>query len=130
ESFPLSTVAAFDVLAEDGSRVLVDATPHFLADHLDVAATLQQRGQGSFSLHRDRSRVHLPRTKGFPTNTEVEVALTFTATSPGPVVRAHAPEGGSVTVRQHHSLVRLPAPAFVPRVADPRIGNSSVAFFD
>ncbi len=130
ESFPLSTVAAFDVLAEEGGRVLVDATAHFLADHMDVSGTLQRRGQGTFTLHRDRSRVHLPRTRGFPTNTEIEVALTFTSTSPGALVRSHAPDGGSVTVRQHHSLVRLPEPGFAPRVADPRIGNSGVTFFD
>ncbi|MDH3290719.1 MAG: zinc-dependent metalloprotease [Gemmatimonadota bacterium] len=130
ESFPTSTVAAFKVLAEGGGRVLVDATPHFLADHMDVSGALQRRGQGTFTLNRDRSHAYLPRTRAFPTNTEVEVALTFTSTSPGAEVRSHAPDGGSVTLRQHHSLVRLPDDGFVPRLADPRVGNSGVAFFD
>jgi hypothetical protein len=130
ESFSVSTIAAFPVVAERDGRVLVDATKHLLSDHMGVGRRLRAADQGSFSLDRERSRVHLPRTKGFPTNTEIEVSLTFASESPGGIVRAHAPEGGAVTVRQHHSLVQLPDSGFTPRVGDPRIGNSAVSFYD
>lgn len=130
ESFPTSTVAAFDVKAEESGRVLVDATSHFVADHVGVIQRLEEADQGDFSLNRERSTVHLPRTKAFPRNTEVEVSLTFTSTDPGVLVRRHTPNGGALTLRQHHSLVQLPDDGYTPREADPRIGNFSVTFLD
>jgi hypothetical protein len=48
ESFPTSTVAAFDVVAEEGGRVLVDATSHFVADHILPA---EHRGRGLPHVH-------------------------------------------------------------------------------
>jgi hypothetical protein len=130
ESFPVSTAAAFDILASDGDRVLVDATAHFLTDQMEVVETLRRTGQGSFALNRDRSHAYLPRTRGFPTNTEVEVSLTFTSSQPGRIVRSHAPDAGAVTLREHHSLVELPEAGFTPRRGDPRIGNFTVPFYD
>jgi hypothetical protein len=130
ESFPTSTIASFDILAQEGGRLLVDATSHFVADHIEVARQLQQANQGTFSLSRDRSTVHLPRTRGFPTNTEVEVSLTFQSNNPGFLVRQHAPAGSAVTVRVHHSLVQLPDGDFAPRKGDPRIGSFGASFYD
>ena len=130
ESFPTSTVAAFEVLAEERSRVLVDATSHFVADHMAVAHRLEEADQGNFSLDRDRSTVYLPRTKAFPQNTEVEVSLTFTSSNPGFRIRSHAPDGRALTLRQHHSLVRLPDAGFTPRGGDPHIGVFLASFYD
>ena len=130
ESFPTSTVAAFEVMAEERDRTLVDATSHFLSDHIGVTRRLESADQGRFSLDRERSSVYLPRTRAFPQNTEVEVSLTFTSSDPGFLVRRQAPDGGAVTLRQHHSLVQLPDEGFTPRIGDPRIGNFSVSFFD
>jgi len=131
ESFPTSTVASFDILAEEEEgNVLVDATPYFLEDHVRVITQLREAEQGTFNLDRDRSTVYLPRTKAFPSNTEVEVSLTFTSSNPGPLVRSHAPDGRAVTLRQHHSLVELPDDSYTPRKPDPRIGAFGVTFFD
>jgi hypothetical protein len=130
ESFPTSTVAAFDVLAEEDGRLLVDATGHFLTDHLELARRLQQADQGTFRLSGERSTVFLPRTKGFPANTEVEVSLTFTSANAGSLVRQQAPTGAAVTLRVHHSLVQLPDDGYTPREADPRIGTFGVFFYD
>jgi len=128
ESFATSTLGAFDVLAQDGERVLVDATSFVLSDVMDVRGAL--RGQGTFVLDRDRGTVYLPRTKGFPRNTEVEATLTFMSDNPGRAVRAHAPEGRAVTLRQHLSFVELPDPGYRPRRFDPRIGLFALAFWD
>lgn len=128
ESFATSTLGAFDVLAQESDRVLVDATPFVLSDVMDVRGAL--RAQGTFALDRDRGTVYLPRTKGFPRNTEVEATLTFMSDNPGRAVRAHAPEGRAVTLRQHLSLVELPDPGYRPRRFDPRIGLFALAFWD
>jgi hypothetical protein len=130
ESFPTSTVAAFDVVAEERGRVLVDATAHFLADHMAVVRRLEGADQGRFSLDRDRSTVYLPRTRAFPQNTEVEVSLTFTSSNPSFRIRSHAPDGRALTLRQHHSLVRLPDAGFTPREGDPHIGVLLSSFYD
>jgi hypothetical protein len=130
ESFATSTIGAFEVLAEEGGRVLLDFTPHVIGDHVGVASQLRQADQGSFSLSRDRSSVYLARTRGFPRNTEIETSLTFTSDNPGAVVRRHAPDARAITVREHLSLVALPDDGFTPRRADPRIGNFTVSFLD
>jgi hypothetical protein len=131
ESFPTSTVASFKILAEEEEgNVLVDATQYFLDDHVGVISQLREAEQGTFSLDRDRSTVYLPRTKAFPTNTEVEVSLTFTSSNPGALVRYHAPDGRAVTLRQHYSLAELPDDGYTPRKPDPRIGAFGVTFFD
>ena len=128
ESFATSTVGALDVLAQEGDRVLVDATPLVVSDVMDVRGAL--RAQGTFVLDRDRGTVYLPRTQGFPRNTEIEATLTFTSDNPGRAVRAHAPEGRAVTLRQHLSFVELPDPGYRPRRFDPRIGLFALAFWD
>ena len=130
ESFPTSTIAAFDILAEENGRVLVDATGHFVADHLGIVQRFKNADQGQFSLDRERSTIYLPRTKAFPRNTEVEASLTFTSSSPGPRVRSHAPDGRAVTIRVHYSLAALPDQGYTPRRGDPRIGNFAVSFYD
>jgi hypothetical protein len=128
ESFPVSTIAALEVAAQEGDRLLVDATPFLLSDVMDVRGAL--RSQGSFALDRDRSAIYPARTRAFPRNTEIEATLTFTSDNPGRAVRAHAPEGRAVTLRQHISLVQLPDPGYRPRAFDPRIGLYAVTFWD
>src|SRR5574341_789610 len=130
ESFPTSTVAAFEILAEEGGRLLVDGTPFFASDVMNVRGALREGNQGTFALDKDRSGIYVPRTKAFPTNTEVEASLTFTSDNPGPLVREHAPDGRAVTLRTHHSLVKLPEPGYRPRPFDPRMGSFAIAFYD
>jgi hypothetical protein len=130
ESFPTSTAASWEIVASEGERVLVDATPFFLEDVMGVADRLQRTGQGTFRVDAARSRIHLERTKAFPENTEIEAALTFAGTNPGPEVLRHTPDGRSLTLREHHSFVRLPDDGFRPRTFDPRIGLFAVSFFD
>jgi hypothetical protein len=130
DAFAPSTHWGFEVVAETGARVLVDGTDFFLRDSHRIAKTLESAGQGSFQLDRSRSVFHLPRTKGFPLNTEIETLLTFTTTSPGELVRSTAASGEAVTLRVRHSLVRLPEDGYRPRVADPRVGAFGVSFKD
>ena len=131
ESFAESTLWGFKVEAEDGERVLVDATEFFLHDAHDVVGTLVRARQGSYRLDESRSAVYLPRTKGFPLNTEVEATLTFTSSdTPGNWVKGVVPAPGAITVREHHSLVQLPPPGFQPRSYDPRSSFFGIEYLD
>ena len=131
ESFPPSTVAALPLVASEGGRLLVDATDFFFRDWVDVAGTLQRSGQGSYTLARDRSGVYRPYTRGFPTNTEVDVSLTFAAAGqPGGIVSQMAPDGRAFTIRQHATLLQLPDDGYRPREMDPRVGYFGITFKD
>ena len=130
DAFAPSVHWGFEVEAETGASVLVDATDFFLRDTHGVARRIERAGQGTYKLDRSRSVFYMPRTKAFPENTEIETLLTFTSDDPGTLVRSVAASGEAVTLRQHHSLVKLPDDNFEPRVADPRIGVFGPTFND
>ena len=130
ESFAQSVIWAGGVAASSGKSVLVDATSLILRDAHYVIGRLKARDQGSFSLDKDRSAVYLPRSKAFPRNTELEVTLTFASEEPGSLVRETTPTPGSLTLRQHHSFVKLPDDGYSPRKFDPRSGYWAQTYAD
>ncbi len=130
ESVPHSTLGAYEVIGEGGGRIVADLTPLFLSDAADAKRSLKSAGLGSYTLDRERSRIHLERTRAFPANSEIEAALTFTSDEPGDAMRGHAPDARAITVRQHHSFVKLPPAGYSPRRLDPRIGAFAITFDD
>ncbi|HUP49841.1 MAG TPA: zinc-dependent metalloprotease [Thermoanaerobaculia bacterium] len=131
ESFAQSILAGFKVESSTAAGVVVDATDFFLSDAHGVARRLRDTQQGNYTLDRNRSAIHMPRTRAFPRNTEVEATLTFTTNDrPGALVRGVAPAAEAITVRQHHSFVALPEPGYRPRRQDPRVGVFGIEFYD
>ena len=133
EAFASSVLWGFTVEAETGGTVLVDVTPFLLRDAHGVADRLP----GTYRLDESRSAVHLPRTRGFPRNTELEARLTFTGDPGGGgpgfgrgSLAAVAPTARAVTVRQHHSFVELPDDGYAPRPHDPRAGFGALTWED
>ena len=129
DSFPSSVIAGLPVEADQGGRVLVDATPLFMRDAADVVGDLRRANQGAFRLDAARSGFHAPRMKAFPDNTEIETIMTFAADQPGSLVSNVTPDPQSFTMRIHHSFLRAPT-GYLPRPSDPRIGVSAVSFRD
>jgi hypothetical protein len=123
DAFAPSVHWGFDIVAESDGRVLVDATDFFLRDARNVIGQLKSRGQGKFSLDKSRSALFLDNTAAFPENVEVEATLTFLSDDPGALVKQVAATGSAITLRQHHSIIKLPDDAYRPRVSDPRIGT-------
>ena len=130
DSFAQSVLWGFKVEASEGDKVLVDATTFFLRDAHGVIETMRRARQGSFRMDEARSAFHLPRTKSFPKNTEVEVTLTFAGDEPGRLVAEVVPTAQAVTVREHFSLVELPDRNYTPRPLDPRVGFFGISFYD
>src|SRR5258708_21038032 len=92
ESFAQSVLWGFKIEAEEGDRVLVDATAFFMRDAHGVGDRLRPAKQGSYRLHGTPHALYFPRTKGFPQNTEVETTLTFTTDGdPDPSIRPTTP---------------------------------------
>ena len=130
DAFAESTLWGFEVAAEEGNRVLVDATNFFLRDVHQVTNTLQRGQQGTYRLDPTRSAFYLPNTKNFPQNTEVETTLTFTGEPTGQFVRQVVPVPEAITVRERHSFVQLPPAGFKPRVFDPRASYFGIDYMD
>ncbi|HUF04803.1 MAG TPA: zinc-dependent metalloprotease [Aridibacter sp.] len=131
ESFAKSVIWGFKIAGESAGKIVVDATDFFVRDAHGVADRLRQTNQGSYSLDDSRSAFYMPRTKGFPKNSEVEVTLTLTTKGdPGRLIRQSAPSGEAVTVRERHSLVELPNDGYAPREFDPRVSAIPISFYD
>ena len=130
ESFARSALFGFTVEAQDGARVLVDATEFAVRDAHDAAGNLRRSQQGSFTVDRQRSAVYMPNTKGFPRNTEIEVTLTLTGSTPGRYVRDVTPNPEAITIRERISLVALPEPGYKMRAADPRSAFNGISYQD
>jgi hypothetical protein len=131
DSFARSVLWGFKVEGADGDRVLVDATQFFLRDAHGVVDRLRQARQGRYKMDDSRSAFYLPRTKGFPRNSEVETIITFTTDEdPGRLLSQVTPTAQSLTVRQHHSFVELPDTKYRPRRMDPRVGAFGMEYYD
>jgi Met-zincin/Domain of unknown function (DUF5117) len=130
ESFARSALFGFTVEAQDGARVLVDATEFAVRDAHDAAGALRRSQQGTYTLDRGRSAIYMPRTKAFPRNTEIEVTLTLAGSNPGRYVRDVTPNPEAITIRERHSLVALPEPGFRMRAADPRSSFFGISYQD
>jgi len=131
ESFAVSTVWAGDVVSDtpDG-RILVDISSFLTRDVIGAADALKQAGENGFKLIPDLSIADPSAVKVFPENIEFEARQTFASDTPGPETRNIAPDARQITLIVRHSLVKLPAPGFVPRAFDPRTGTWGVIGLD
>jgi len=131
QSFATSVLWAEKIVARDpDGRSLVDLTSFLIRDAHEVAAKLESTKQGIFKLDTGRSAVDVDAFLAFPDNLEFEAILTYAGAKPGELVRGTAPTAESVTLIQHHSLIRLPDDGYTPRRFDPRAGSSPILFAD
>ena len=130
QAFAQSVLFGFKIEEETDGNLKVDFTQFLMQDMHGVVNRLASAGQGNYRLDASRSAVYLPRTKSFPENTEFEVTLTFTGTPKGGYIRSVTPSPEAVTVRQHHSFIKLPDDNYEPRIFDPRSGYNALQFFD
>lgn len=141
--FAISTVWMGDAaqILPDG-RLVVDLAPFLTSDVLGIATSLNQgsdamgtgggpvgAGKG-FHLIDKLSAADPGAVKAFPDNIELEAIQTYGSDTPGAEVSNIAPDPRQVSFTVHFSLVRLPAPGFVPRKFDPRIGGFATQTVD
>ncbi|WP_258100115.1 zinc-dependent metalloprotease [Marinoscillum pacificum] len=130
EAFAKSIVAGFKVEKEEKGKILIDITDLLLSDAHGVAQRIKRSNQGSYSLDASRSAVYLERTKNFKDNSEFEATITFKGTPSGYYLRSVTPSAEAVTVRMHHSFVRLPDDGYQKRTYDPRAGYYGITYQD
>jgi hypothetical protein len=129
ESFPSSVLAALPVVAEEPGRVLADATDFLLKD-TQIAAQLRQAQLGEWKQDGARSAFNFDRSGAFPRNTEIEALLTFASDNPARAIAAVLPDGRTLSLRVHHTFLKLPEPGYVPRRLDIRVGFIPVRYVD
>jgi hypothetical protein len=137
DAFAKSILWGFTALAESDGRVLVDLSDLVLRDAHGVADGLRP---ATYRFDRTRSAIYMERTKVFPDNTEIEVTTTLTSEGGGGRGAGPGQAGGriadvtptpsAVTVRQHHSFIRLPDGNYRPRAFDPRSGFGMAGYRD
>lgn len=130
EAFAQSVIWGFKIASEKEGRIMIDLTPMLLSDAHKVAARLKSSKQGTYKLDESRSAIYLPRTKAFPQNVEFESLITFTGTPAGSEIRSVTPSADAVSVRMHHSFVKLPDNKYTPRKFHPFSGFNSMTYQD
>jgi Met-zincin/Domain of unknown function (DUF5117) len=140
-SFPTSVLASLPIEGEREGTVLVDADSLLMRDAFDLLSQLRRpsravggaviREQSSkavdWRLDKDRSVIDLEHTGSFPLNTEVEALLTFSTESESDL---NQPDPHSLSLREHHSFVAMPAAGYQVLDQDPRVGFISTSFQD
>ena len=132
QSFAQSVIWGFKVEAATESKVLVNLTDFLLRDAMNVGITIKSNNEGNFTIDNSRSALYLPRTKNFPLNTEFESTISLVSNdgSAGKQVLSVIPSPDVMTLRMHHSFMKLPDHNYKPLVFDPRSSFSSIGYFD
>ncbi len=130
ESFARSVIWGFEDLDPSDEKTVIDATPFLLRDAHGVSARLSDGGEGEYAIDESRSAIYLPRTKGFPDNTEAEAIVTFVGEPTGPYLPTVTPDATSITVHVHHSFIRLPDDDYESLPYDPRSGVIGLSYED
>jgi hypothetical protein len=95
DSFAKSILWGFTVAGESSGRILVDATDFFMRDLVNAATRLRP---GNYRLDRTRSAFHMPNTRNFPKNTEIDMTLTFVNEQTGGGGGGGGPAQGPVAI--------------------------------
>ena len=131
EAFAQSVIWGFKIeQQQDSSKVLIDFTPFLLRDSHNLGEKLGDLDQGNYNLDESRSAIYLPNTKSFPENTEFEATITVTGKARGAEIRSVTPDPHAVTVRMHHSFIKLPDNNYKPRRFDVRSGYYPMEYMD
>ena len=130
QAFAKSILWGFVIDTEEKGSILIDISDFILRDAHDVIGTLKRTDQGNYNLEQSRSAIYDSNTKNFPENTEFEALLTFTGKPEGNYIRSVTPTPEAITVRQHHSFVKLPDSNYIKREFNPNAGVYAMSYLD
>jgi hypothetical protein len=118
-----SVAAAFEIKSRnaDTGNLLVEVTEFFVSDYAGIGDQVKPYFDDKpVSFDKDRSSV--AAVLGFPSNVEIDAALTYKASSPPIFGGEGIPDWRSVPVGVRYSLFALPSEPMMPRLADDRVG--------
>ena len=131
EAFASSILWGFPIVERKPDWVLVDASDFIMQDVHGVGRHLKRIKQGEdYKVDTSRSAIDLDWTKSFPDNTELQATITLVGNNPGEHVKSTVPDPHSITLKMHHSFIRLPDDGYRPRTHLPKSGYWSVQYQD
>jgi len=130
DGFTQSILWGGEIIASEGPTVLVDWTDFLLRDSQGIGQRLEDMEEGQFAVDQNRSAIDMSYSKNFPENTEFEALITLQGKKPGKHVSSVAPTNDIISVKTHHSLVKLPETPYKTRKYDPRSGGIPISFKD
>lgn len=135
EAFASSILWGFEIVdsGKEGGKdwVLVDASDFVLQDIHGVGRRLEAQKQGSgYAVDKTRSALDAGRSKAFPDNTELESTITLVGSKPGNHVQDTVPNPFAITLKMHHSFVRLPDDGYTARRYHPKSGYWAIQYRD
>lgn len=130
EAFANSVLYGFKIVGGGPGSHHIDMTKFLMEDRHEVAQRLKSSKQGSYKTDVSKSYIYQPRCKSFPDNTELEAVITLTGRAEGDWIQAVAVEPNIVSVRQHHSFIRLPDDNYKPRAFHPASGYGPISYED
>ncbi len=129
DAFAQSVVHGFDLITNNNDQE-IELTSFLMRDAHGVSQRLEGSKQGSYRVDLSRSAIWPEGLHSFPDNTEMEALLTFGGEPKGAWIRSVSADAAAVTVRQHHSFIRLPDDNYKPRMFHPYSGYSGFSFYD
>ncbi|WP_026934944.1 zinc-dependent metalloprotease [Christiangramia echinicola] len=130
EAFTKSVIFGFEIKEEKGGKYIIDLTPFLMQDAHGVADKLKKGEYGTYKIDKSKSALALERTKAFPENVEFEALITFEGEPKGRTINTVAPDPKNISVKQHHSFVKLPDDNYEKREFDPRSGAIFISYMD
>lgn len=130
DGFSQSVIWGAEILVERKKTVLIDATDFLLRDSHNISNRLSDIKQGNYTLDSSRSVIFMANSKNFPDNTEFEAIITLKGSKPGYFISSVTPSAESLSIRTHHSFIRLPETPYKTRKFDPRSGAIAMSYED
>lgn len=121
---PIIMALEIQALNKDSLNAVIDVTDLFTTD-------VPEMGMGKFTRQQtqvrrlDSKRSFVEYSASFPDNIETEATLTYEA---GQLPQAN--NLSTISITMHHSMVRLPEKAMMPRLEDNRVGFFSYTQYD
>lgn len=130
EAFAKSVIHGFKVAKKKGNIYHIDMKDFLIRDAHGVANKLKEKKQGSYKMDKSKSVLYPEGTMNFPENTEFEALISFSGQPTGDWIKSVTPSADLVSVRMHHSFIKLPDNDYQPRVFHPESGFNFIGYYD
>lgn len=129
EAFSNSVLWGFKI-ENTGNGNTINISDFLMRDAHGVAQRLASKKQGTFKLDKSKSSIYKENVINFPDNSEFEALVTFAGKATGEYLKSVAANPDLVTVRMHHSFIKLPDDNYSPRVFMPESGYFMTSYYD
>ena len=130
EAFAESVLWGFKIEEDKNGIIKIKLNDFLLRDAHGIANSIARTKQGKYSLDKSKSALFLDNTISFPENTEFEAILTFKGNPTGEWIRSVSANPNLISVRMHHSFVKLPDDRYRVRKYDSRSGYFARSYYD